>query len=224
VRSVEVPLPEFAAPCSRATYLRSWSRYERSWWTTHLPPSVLTPTERHGSCSQVTHPLTVVCSTLPKFVAPMVDLYKLTPHLALPSCYAPRTPLPLSIIHHSSRISNFPKSAGTPSWDTSPWLENSRSVHTSLVCVLVSLGSPIACKPHRLNATALDRREQLCLSSVFAVVVDVGFRVRLAQLVHGLGSSWIRDDDLILDFGGHRRLKRVPARGGRRASTPSSRT
>jgi hypothetical protein len=43
-----------------------------------------------------------------------------------------------------------------------------------------------------------------------------GSRVRLAQLVHGFGSSWIMDDDLMLGFDGHRRLKRVLARGGRR--------
>jgi hypothetical protein len=41
--------------------------------------------------------------------------------------------------------------------------------------------------------------------------VVLQFRVRLAQLVHGLGSSGIKDDDPVLGFGGRRRLKRVPA-------------
>jgi hypothetical protein len=56
------------------------------------------------------------------------------------------------------------------------------------------------------------------------VVVDRGSRVRLAQSIHGLGSSWIRDDDSMLRFDGHHRLKRVPARSGRQASVSSSGT
>jgi hypothetical protein len=47
------------------------------------------------------------------------------------------------------------------------------------------------------------------LAKVTPVVLQ--FRVRLAQLVHGLGSSGIKDDDPVLGFGGRRRLKRVPA-------------
>jgi hypothetical protein len=42
-RSTEVPSPEFAAPCSRATYLRSLSRHERSQWIAQLLPSILIP-------------------------------------------------------------------------------------------------------------------------------------------------------------------------------------
>jgi hypothetical protein len=80
-----------------------------------------------------------------------------------------------------------PKSAGTLPWDTSPWLENSRSVHTSLVCVLVSLGSPVACKVDRLNATVLGQWEQLCLSSVFGVVVVRGILGQISSI-----STWTR--------------------------------
>jgi hypothetical protein len=56
-------------------------------------PLDFTLTECHGSRTPVTHPLTVVSPTLPKFVAPMVDLYKLMPLPAPLSCYEARTHL-----------------------------------------------------------------------------------------------------------------------------------
>jgi hypothetical protein len=48
--------------------------------------------ECHGSRTPVTHPLTAVSPTLLKFVAPMVDLYKLLPLSAPPSCYEASAP------------------------------------------------------------------------------------------------------------------------------------
>jgi hypothetical protein len=39
-----------------------------------------------------------------------------------------------------------------------------------------------------------------------------GFRVRLVQLGHGLGSPGIGDADPMLGFNSRRRLRRVPAR------------
>jgi hypothetical protein len=39
------------------------------------------------------------------------------------------------------------------------------------------------------------------------------FRVGLAQLGHGLGSSGFGDDDLMLGFDSHRGLKQIPATG-----------
>jgi hypothetical protein len=51
------------------------------------------PIVHHDSHTPVTHPLTAVSSSLPKFVAPVVNPYKLTPHPVPPSCYAPRAPL-----------------------------------------------------------------------------------------------------------------------------------
>jgi hypothetical protein len=56
-------------------------------------PPDFTLTERHSNRTPVTHPLTAVSPIFPKFVALMVDLYKLTPLPAQLSCYEARTPL-----------------------------------------------------------------------------------------------------------------------------------
>jgi hypothetical protein len=55
------------------------------------------PIERHGEWVLVTHPFTIVSSTLLKFMAPVVDHYKLSALPTLPSCYAPSAPLLTSV-------------------------------------------------------------------------------------------------------------------------------
>jgi hypothetical protein len=51
------------------------------------------PAERHGSRAPVTHLLTVASSSLPKFMALMAGLYKLSVPLASSLCYEPSAPL-----------------------------------------------------------------------------------------------------------------------------------
>jgi hypothetical protein len=55
------------------------------------------PIEHHGEWVMVTHPFTVVSSTLLKFMAPMVDHYNLSALSTLPSCYTPSATLLASV-------------------------------------------------------------------------------------------------------------------------------
>jgi hypothetical protein len=55
----------------------------------------------------MTHPLTAVSSSLPKFVAPVADSYKLSASLAPLSCYEPNAPLLTPDHHHNLRIPDF---------------------------------------------------------------------------------------------------------------------
>jgi hypothetical protein len=99
-------------PCCRIHLPATWSRAHhsdccRSLWLCHaisrIPPRrgscelatyspYFTLTERHGSHTPVTHPLTVVSPTLLKFVALMVDLHKLSPLSTPQSCYEGTAP------------------------------------------------------------------------------------------------------------------------------------
>ena len=86
-------------------------------------------------------------------------------------------------------------------------------VRASLVCLLASLGSPVARRLDQLNDTALGRREQLGPSSVFVVVMGRGIQSRISSIRAWTRLVWFGDDDPMLGFNSRRGLKRIPARG-----------
>jgi hypothetical protein len=97
-----------AVPTCPATWPRNPCRdCRRSLWLCHaisrIPPRRgrvsqpltspdFTLTERHDSHTPVTYPLTFVSPTLLKFLASVVDLYKLSPLSTTPCCYEASAP------------------------------------------------------------------------------------------------------------------------------------